>query len=231
MMRAHGGTAWKVAIVCAAALVAHAAAAKPAFCKDLECPKFTVVKKISDNIELRKYEPASWVSTTVKATDIDRAMSGSFMKLFNYISGTNAASAKVEMTSPVLTKVEPGAGPFCGEMFTISFYNPWKYQGKSAAPAPKPTDAAVKITSTPEMELYTLSYGGYSNAGTSKAKVQELVAALEAAKLPFDAGVWYTGGYDSPYTIFGRHNEVFVPVKAPAKAATTKPAAAGRRLF
>ncbi|KIZ00072.1 hypothetical protein MNEG_7887 [Monoraphidium neglectum] len=32
---------------------------KPAFCKDLECPRYQVVKKISDNIELRKYEPAT----------------------------------------------------------------------------------------------------------------------------------------------------------------------------
>jgi len=32
----------------------------PAFYKGLEGPKFTVAKKIADNIELRRYEPCEW---------------------------------------------------------------------------------------------------------------------------------------------------------------------------
>lgn len=31
-------------------------------------------------------------------------------KLFNYISGSNAAQSRIEMTAPVVTKVDPGAG-------------------------------------------------------------------------------------------------------------------------
>jgi hypothetical protein len=40
---------------------------------------------------------------------------------------------------------------------------------------------------------------------------------------------WFTAGYDSPYTMNNRHNEVWVPAAAPAaaRAATAKPAAAG----
>lgn len=49
-------------------------------------------------------------------------------KLFNYISGANSANAKIEMTAPVLTKIEPGQGPACNSAFTMSFYQPWKYQ-------------------------------------------------------------------------------------------------------
>jgi hypothetical protein len=29
----------------------------PAFCKGLDCPKFTVVKQLGDGVELRRYEP------------------------------------------------------------------------------------------------------------------------------------------------------------------------------
>lgn len=53
-------------------------------------------------------------------------------KLFGYISGGNAANAKIDMTAPVLTKVEPGQGPTCESTFTVSFYNPYKYQVRRA---------------------------------------------------------------------------------------------------
>jgi len=49
-------------------------------------------------------------------------------KLFNYISGGNSAKEKIEMTALVLTKIEPGKGPTCNSTFTMSFYQPWKYQ-------------------------------------------------------------------------------------------------------
>lgn len=62
----------------------------------------------------------------------DTAMRGSFMKLFDYISGANSAKAKIPMTAPVLTKVEPGQGPNCESTFTMSFYNPYNYQVHAA---------------------------------------------------------------------------------------------------
>lgn len=70
----------------------------------------------------------SWVSITGTGMDKDSAMRGAFMKLFDYISGGNSAKAKIPMTAPVLTKIEPGQGPNCESTFTMSFYNPYNYQ-------------------------------------------------------------------------------------------------------
>lgn len=44
--------------------------------------------KASD-YEIRQYEPAKWVCTSLKTIDWDAAINSGFMKLFNYIKGKN----------------------------------------------------------------------------------------------------------------------------------------------
>lgn len=204
--------------------------AAPAFYKGLEGPKFTVTKKIAENIELRSYEPSNWVSVKREGMEVDQAMSGSFMKLFNYISGANSANAKIEMTAPVLTKIEPGQGPACNSAFTMSFYQPWKYQGATAAP--KPTDSSVLLSTMPAMDVYVLSFGGFATAADHKKQATQLMTKLDELKEPYNTQLWFTAGYDSPYTLANRRNEVWVVAGKPAvqtaakAAATPKPAAA-----
>ncbi|KAF6257098.1 heme-binding protein 2-like protein [Scenedesmus sp. NREL 46B-D3] len=215
-------------VVCVAIMMGTTVAnfVAPAFYKGLEGPKFTVLKKIGDNIELRRYEPGSWVSVQRSGMQLDSAMSGTFMKLFGYISGGNAAGAKIEMTAPVLTKVVPGQGPTCESQFTMSFYNPWKYQSNAAAP--KPTAAGVVLTDMPALDVYVISFGGWANEAAYKQYAARLMQKLKDEKLAFDSSYWFTAGYDSPYNMDNRHNEVWVPAAAPkVGASSSKPAASG----
>jgi hypothetical protein len=199
----------------------------PAFYKGLEGPKYTVLKK-GDGWELRRYQPASWVSTKLETMELDQAISagpsGGFMKLFSYISGANAAKTKIDMTVPVLVKVEPGQGPTCNSMFTVSFHNPYKYQGSAAAAPPKPSDPASFINNMPAMDVYVTSFGGFANGQQYKQKAAELMQKLTAAKEPFNDKYWFVAGYDSPVMVTNRHNEVWVP--AATTATNTSSAAA-----
>lgn len=51
-----------------------------------------------------------------------------------------------------------------------------------------------------------------------RMKATELTKKLEAAKEPFSASVWYTAGYNSPYQLTNRHNEVWIPRATDSKA-------------
>jgi hypothetical protein len=222
----------RIVLALALAIMAGSATAQwnaPAFCKGLECPKYTVVKSLGDGVELRRYEPSSWVSTKGTGMEKDAAMRGSFMKLFDYISGANSEKAKIPMTAPVLTKIEPGQGPNCESTFTMSFYNPYNYQGANAANVPKPTGTTVIISSLPAMEVYVMPYSGWSTGTMEREKAQQLIKKLEASKEPFNSQFWFTAGYDSPYQLANRHNEVWVPKAGAAAGSTASEAGAAAK--
>jgi hypothetical protein len=78
-------------------------------------------------------------------------------------------------------------------------------QGKSAAPAPKPTGEGVTLTTLPAMDVYVLTYGGYSRGDAAKDKAEEAINKLKAAGEKVDtAAPWFVAGYDSPYTFTDR---------------------------
>lgn len=49
-------------------------------------------------------------------------------RLFDYIGGKNEPNVKINMTAPVVTKVEHGDGPFCKSSFEVSFFVPFAEQ-------------------------------------------------------------------------------------------------------
>ena len=104
-----------------------------------------------EGYEIREYPATNWVSSDSQAMEVYDSPESEklFYKLFSYISGNNAKSAKIPMTSPVSMEIHPGAGPNCKSNFTMSFYVDPKYQKNT----PKPKDRAVYIESRPAMKV------------------------------------------------------------------------------
>ena len=71
---------------------------------------------------------------------------------FFYVFVVMCSEMKVEMTAPVTTWVEPGAGPNCESSFTVSFYIPAEHQ----ANPPKPTNPTVFIEDRPQFSAYVM---------------------------------------------------------------------------
>lgn len=188
----------------------------PWFCHDLDCPKFTQTIN-SEGLELRSYGSNLWSSTVVNGTSLDDATSEGFNRLFDYISGANDAKQKIDMTAPVLVKVVPGSGPNCASSFKISFFVPFAYQTPNSPP-PKPTSFDVFIETIPSMDVAVAEFSGFAQQKTliAKAAEEEVQVSNSTLVTVSDGEVWYFAGYDPPFRLTNRHNEVFIPVKPKA---------------
>ncbi|KPP67651.1 SOUL1 protein-like [Scleropages formosus] len=176
------------------------------FSTGLEMPKFTRVECKSDEYEVRKYQATNWVNTCVSSMQYDPALNTGFMRLFRYIQGNNENKEKVEMTAPVTCLVDPGAGPACESTFTVSFYIPEKHQ----ADPPKPTDPEVFIENRKEFTAFVRTYGGFSNEQKSREELLKLTESLKRDGVEFLEKPYYTAGYDSPFKLINRRNEVWI---------------------
>uniref|UniRef100_K1Q7M7 Uncharacterized protein n=1 Tax=Magallana gigas TaxID=29159 RepID=K1Q7M7_MAGGI len=67
----------------------------PKFCNKLDCPRYTVLETHKE-YELRQYSASSWMSTNTAGVDYSKASSTNFMRLFRYISGTNADMCAID---------------------------------------------------------------------------------------------------------------------------------------
>jgi hypothetical protein len=79
------------------------------------------------------------------------------------------------------------------------------------------------------MEVYVLPYGGFSSANIERAKATELISKLKAAKEPYSTRVWFTAGYDSPYQLENRRNEIWILSASTMGSSGAAAAEAGRK--
>ncbi|KAJ3607126.1 hypothetical protein NHX12_026640 [Muraenolepis orangiensis] len=172
----------------------------------LQTPKFTPGAKQGEDYEVRTYHSAKWVSTTTTGLQWDPCISTGFRKLFKYIQGTNQNNTSVEMTAPVACLVEPGAGPACESSFTVSFYIPEELQENP----PQPSDETVFLETKKEFTVYVRGYGGFSKEESKRENLLKLMESLQRDGVPFQDQPYYTAGYDSPFKLTNRRNEVWI---------------------
>jgi hypothetical protein len=176
----------------------------PWFCHDLDCPEYTVVNK-TDDYEVREYKGGQWAATEVDGSGFTVAMTRGFARLFQYISGDNEEKQKIKMTTPVAMRIrtEPVFAKTTNN-YTIAFWVPEILQGR----APKPTSDDVRVVDAPKMTVYVGQFGGFATEDSLLKKAAELAGAAKAdgVELNTDGLIW--AGYDPPYRLTGRHNEV-----------------------
>lgn len=182
-------------------------------------PAFTVLDRPAPGIEVRRYPPRTVAATLVEDLPERAARSEAFRRLARYIFGANRGARGIAMTAPVATR---GAGradipmtvpvamarPELG--FAMRFYLP---AGMTAATAPEPIDARVRIADVPEELLAALRWSGaMRDPAACHAAEARLLRALAATRWAATgpAESWF---YDPPSTPgFLRRNEAVVGV-------------------
>ena len=167
----------------------------------IEKQQYKVVKK-EDNFEIRYYPPATFATIQSTAKSYRELGSSGFRKIAGYIFGNNETSSKIAMTSPVHMDIS-------NEGSSMSFVMPSEYDINNL---PRPNDANVKLHETSGEYAAAIEFGGFANDESIKKYAAQLGKALE------EKGIKATGhfrylGYNPPYQLVGRKNEVIVAIE------------------
>jgi len=178
------------------------------FISKYEEPAFEVLEeKVGNtNYQLRRYKAAKWTSTGLKVKDFDDSTKGLFRKLFRYITGSNTSNEKVSMTIPVTMNISEQTNE---TQVVMSFYLPEKYQDSP----PEPTGEGVYTESRDEMDVYVRTFGGRAHGKEWTREIDNLKSDLKKDGVTDESlnlESYYAVGYDSPFRIFNRRNEVWI---------------------
>jgi hypothetical protein len=196
-----------------AALAGLALSVLPATSHAIEEPAYTTTRTL-DGIELRDYAAYTVAEVLVNA-DKDDAGSRAFPLLAGYIFGKNkgdrtlamtapvtqtAVPVKLEMTAPVTQTPSEGG-------FVVQFVLP---KGVTAANAPEPLDARVKLRDMPPKQVAVIRYSGFWSAANYDEHLAKLQSGLRAANIAW-VGEPVFSRYDGPTTPwFMRRNEIWL---------------------
>lgn len=168
--------------------------------KDIESYPYEIVK-MYDNFEIRSYKASLFTSVKLQTNNYDKASSQGFSTLAGYIFGGNEKNERIAMTSPVAMSLE--------DSMTVMFMVPKQYEkGK----LPKPNQSKIEFREEPAKKMAVVSFGDWANADKIEKYKKQLTAALTAEGIAHTDNFFFFG-YNPPYEVINRRNEVAVELR------------------
>ncbi len=168
--------------------------------QNIESPDYVVLKSFDKNIELRKYPQMIVAKTNLKDKSFDNSGSDGFRSIAGYIFGGNEKAEKIAMTSPVIMELSDSA--------TMYFVMPSKYKKSDL---PNPSNKNVEIQEEASKVLLVVRYGGFSNDERIESHTEVLRQIIQKHHLNATGPFMYMG-YNAPWDIINRRNEVAVEI-------------------
>jgi hypothetical protein len=170
-----------------------------------ETQPYQVVRAEKD-FEIRYYPAATFATISSKANTYKELGNSGFRKLAGYIFGGNDKDKKISMTSPVHMDINDSAS-------TMSFVMPSNY---NASNLPKPKNSEVVISNVRSEYVAAITFGGYASDADIKQYSEKLGEVLKKASISY-YGHFRFLGYNAPFQLFNRKNEIIISVNWPMK--------------
>lgn len=162
---------------------------------------YTVLKTI-EKLEIRHYPEAIVASLNTGSSAYRSGANGGFGVLASYIFGGNEQNKQIAMTAPVHMGIEDGKS-------YMQFVMPAAYKMEDL-PAPNNND--VQLRHTKAETVAAIRFGGWASEQDIQQHIKELDALLSQAGISHDGNFRFLG-YNSPYRVVNRRNEVVVGIQ------------------
>ena len=166
-----------------------------------EQQKYSIVRKYKD-FEIRFYPSATFATITSNAKSYRDLSGNGFRKLAGYIFGDNESKTQISMTAPVHMDMND-------TLSSMSFVMPSDYNMSNL---PKPGNSDVTIKTTKDEYIAALRFGGFANDKNLAYHSEKLRMILLAEGIRTYGNYRYLG-YNPPFQLFGRRNEIIVSVE------------------
>jgi hypothetical protein len=161
-----------------------------------------VINKKYDTFEIRSYEASLFTSVKLSTNEFKEASSKGFSILAGYIFGGNEKNEKISMTSPVAMSLE--------DSMTVMFLVPKKFNKETL---PQPSESQIEFRNEPAKTVAAITFGGWANDTKIEKYKEKLKAALDAEGIKYTNRFYYLG-YNPPFEVFNRKNEVIVELQS-----------------
>jgi len=161
---------------------------------------YTVLEKDGD-IEIRLYPSATLATVQSTAKSYSEMASPGFRTLAGYIFGGNESETQISMTSPVHVEISDS-------LSSMSFVMPEGYDMNNL---PKPNNTTVILSKTEVQVMAAIRFSGFADDSDREKHKQELAAYLNSKGIQTKGNFKFLG-YNPPYQLVGRRNEVVIEI-------------------
>ena len=165
-----------------------------------EIQAYKVIHK-EDDIEIRYYPATTMAKVTTNIKTYKDSGHSGFGTLAKYIFGGNSEKKKIAMTSPVHMEISDS-------IYSMAFVMPSKFNKDNL---PSPDNANIVIETIEPEYVAVISFGGFANETSIKENKDRLTSILKKKGITYHGNFRFLG-YNPPYQLVGRRNEVIVAV-------------------
>ncbi len=158
-----------------------------------------IVIQTEKDFEIRHYPLVTMATISSTAKTYKQLGSSGFTKLAGYIFGGNKEKKHIAMTSPVHMEISDTNA-------NMGFVMPANYTKDNL---PLPNNPEVTIKTKPEEYVAAITFSGFASQEAINKHIDILEKALKEKQLSYFGNFRFLG-YNPPYQLLGRRNEIVV---------------------